>query len=350
MSQLKRKFIEDNAVNGAKIRLDNNEMLRGRNAANTADIDILKVTSANELELQAQPKAAAALPMPSAEKDYVTVEYVQNVINGKQDPKEAVDVLAMAPLVLSGATPLLVDGRTIQDGDAIGLLAQVAPAENGVYVASVDGGSYTLARRADFDEDAEVSKGAYFPVTNGTQYAGYQVILTTENPITVGVTPLSFVAYPSVLSIEAGDMLAKVGNTLSVDLAALSGLESTNPGNGSGQLRVKTDSAPAEKDQTTRRDPVSGATVAKKSRRQAVTLSPTDISNQYVDLPDVAAQDSVRLAVAGAGAQFEGDDFTVNYTGGASSKTRLGFAGGLATAGVSALVAGDKIAVYYRAF
>ncbi|AXQ30441.1 hypothetical protein D0B54_17935 [Solimonas sp. K1W22B-7] len=350
MSQLKRKFVEDNAINGAKIRLDNNEMLRGRNAANSGDIDILKITSANELELQVQPKAAPALAMPSADKDYVTVEYVQNVINGKQDPKEAVDVLAMGNLALTGATPLLVDGRTILHGDAIGLVGQADASQNGPYLAALDGGSYTLTRRADFDQDAEVSKGAYFPVTNGTQYAGYQVILTTENPIEVGVTPLNFVAYPSVLSIEAGDMLAKVGNTLSVDLAALSGLESTNAGNASGQLRVKTDTAAAEKDQTTRRDPVSGATVAKRSRRHAVTLSPTDIGNQYVDLPDVAAQDSVRLAVAGAGEQLEGDDYSVNYTGGASSKTRVSFAGGLATAGVSALVSGDKLAVYYRAF
>lgn len=51
MSQLKRKFIEDNAVNGAKIRLDNNEMLRGRNAANSADVDILRITTADQLEL-----------------------------------------------------------------------------------------------------------------------------------------------------------------------------------------------------------------------------------------------------------------------------------------------------------
>lgn len=350
MSQLKRKFIEDNAVNGAKIRLDNNEMLRGRNAANSADVDILRITTADQLELQAQPRAASALALPSAAKDYVTVEYVQNVINGKQDPKEAVDALAAGNLALAGAAPLLVDGRTILDGDSIGLIGQADARENGPYIASISGGSYTLARRADFDEDAEVSKGAYFPVTSGTQYAGYQVILTTENPIGIGSTALAFVAYPSVLSIEAGDMLTKLGNTLSVDLAALSGLESTSPGSPGGQLRVKTDTAAAEKDQTTRRDPVSGATVAKRARRHALTLSPTDIGNQYVDLPDVAAQDSVRLAVAGAGEQFEGDDYTVNYTGGASSRTRLSFAGGLATAGVSALVSGDKIAVYYRAF
>lgn len=350
MSQLKRKFIEDNAVSGAKIRLDNNEMLRGRNAANSADVSILKLTSADDLELQRQPKAEASLPLPSAAKDYVTVEYVTNVINGKQDPKEAVDVLAVANVPLTGATPLVIDGRIILDGDEPGLIGQTDGTENGPYVAAIAGGAYTLTRRADFDEDAEVSKGAYFPVVGGTDYAGYQVILTTENPIVIGTTSLTFVAYPSVLSLEAGDMLTKVGNVISVDLAPLSGLESTNPGNVNGQLRVKTDTAALEKDQSTRRDPTTGAVVAKKSRKQPFTLTATDITNQYVDLQDVAEQDSVRLAVAGAGDQFESDDYTVNYTGGASSKTRVTFAGGLAAAGVSALVSGDKITVYYKSF
>jgi hypothetical protein len=58
----------------------------------------------------------------------------------------------------------------------------------------------------------------------------------------------------------------------------------------------------------------------------------------------------VYLAIAGAGEQIEGTDYTVNYTGGASSKTRITFAGGLATAGASALVATDVLAITYMAF
>lgn len=350
MSQIQRKFIADNAVNGAKMRLDNNEMLRARNAANSADVPLLKLTAADIFEIQRQPRAEAAIPMPSDAKDYVTVEFVQNYIEQKLDPKEAADLLADANIPLTGATPLTVDGVEVTDSMRVALIGQTDPVENGPYIAEVDGGSYTLTRAPDFNESDEVTKGAYFPIVGGTEYAGYEVILTTEDPIVLDTTPLTFVAYPSTLALVGGDMIAKTGNIFSVDLAPLSGLESTNPGNVNGQLRVKTDTAALEKDQTTRRDPVSGAVVAKKQRKFAATLTPTDITNQYLDLPDVAEQDSVRLAVAGAGDQFEGDDFTVNYTGGTGSKTRVTFAGGLATAGVSALVSGDKVTIYYRSF
>lgn len=350
MSQIQRKFITDNAVNGQKIRLDNNEALRARNAAGNADIGLAKLNSMDEFEILTQPRAADALPMPNEPKHYVTVEYVRDIVNGKQDPKEAVDVLRATQLPLTGSTPLVIDGRTITSGDEIGLIGQTDATENGPYVATITGGSYTLARRHDFDEDSEVSKGAYFPVVGGTEYGGYTVILTAENPITIGASDLTFVAYPSTERLEAGDMLRRDGNVFSVDLAPLSGLESTNPGQASGQLRVKTDTASLEKDQTTRRDGTTGAVVAKKSRKHPVTLNSTDVTNGYLDLPDVAAQDSVRLAVAGAGEQFEGDDFTVNYTGGSSSKTRVTLAGGLAAGGVSALVSGDKVTVFYSAF
>ena len=355
MTQIVRKFITDNAINGQKIRLDNNEMLRVRNAANSADINILKVSSADELEFQTQPQAAAALPLPSAPKHYVTVEYIEAYVLGERDPKDAVNVASDSNIALTGTTPLVIDGITAVNGPVnkpfrVLLTSQIDPEDNGIYDYIDAAGSYTLTRSSDFDSDNDVTHGAYTTVVSGTNYSGYKFQLTTSDPITVGTTPLVFVGYPSVLNLQGGDMITKTGNIFSVDLAALSGLESTNPGNVNGQLRVKTDTSAAEKDQTTRRDSVTGAVVAKKSKKHSVTLSPTDITSQYIDLLDVAEQDSVRLAVAGAGDQFEGDDFTVNYTGGASSKTRVTLAGGLGTGGVSALASGDKIVVYYRSF
>ena len=68
MSQVQRKFIADNANNGAKIRLDNGETLRARNAANSADIDILKVRADDVIEFLALPEVNPSLPIPSAPK------------------------------------------------------------------------------------------------------------------------------------------------------------------------------------------------------------------------------------------------------------------------------------------
>ncbi len=50
-NQLITASYSDNSVDDTKIRLRNNQFLRGRNAANTADIDILRVTSLDTIEL-----------------------------------------------------------------------------------------------------------------------------------------------------------------------------------------------------------------------------------------------------------------------------------------------------------
>jgi hypothetical protein len=349
MSQIKRKFIEDNAVSGAKIRLDNNETFKARNAANSADIDILKIRTDNILEFQVLPQANSSLPVPSAPKEFATIEYIQNVIQGKQDAKDAVNVLADANIPLTGAVPLVIDGVTLTAGMRVLLTAQTTASQNGIYTMGISG-TYTLTRSSDANTSAAVTSGLYTVVISGTLYSGYEAILTTADPIVLDTTSLTFAKYPSTIALVAGDMLNRSGNTWTVDLASLSGLESTNAGNDAGQLRVKTDTASLEKDQSTRRDPSTGATMAKKPKKASFTLSPTDITNQFVDLTDVASQNSVEFRVVGAGAQEETTDYTVNYTGGVGSKTRITFAGGLATGGVSALVATDVVVVYYTAW
>lgn len=358
MTQIQNKFLADNSVDGRVFRLRNNELLRGRNAGGTADVDILKITPANAVEVQNLLYVESGLPIPSDPKQYATIEFIINYILGKTDAKDAVRVLATSDTVLTGSSPLILDGISLANAtpvQRVGLTFQTDAKENGIYDYSESAGTYTLTRSSDFDQllDAsgrEVTQGAYFLVAEGTLFAGYEVQLTTNDPIVIGTTNLTFVRYPSTLVLTAGDMLVRVGNDFAVDLAPLGGLESTNLGNPAGQLRVKVDTAVLEKDKTTRLDPSSGAVVSKKDKKAPFTLSGTDVSNGYVDLVDVAADSSVKLEVAGAGSQFETTDFTVNYTGGASSKTRVTFAGGLALAGVSALAAGDVITVIYRAF
>ena len=355
MSQIITKFIQDNAVTGAKMRLNNNETARARNQANTADVDLYKLTTGNVWELQTQPTAASALPIPSAPKEYTTVEYVQNYVMGKTDAKDAVNLLQSTNLALTGVAPLTIDGVTVTSGMRIALTGQTTGTENGVYVATIVALTYSMARATDFDQvnDAsgkEVTTGAYFKVISGTVYSGWEAILTTADPVQIGVSSIDFAANPTIQALTAGDMLRKTGNDFSLDTATNGGLESTNPGNATGQVRVKTDTAALEKDQTTRRDPTTGAVVARKSKKQPFTLTPTDITNQYVDLPDVAGTGSVVFTAVGGGDQVETDDYTINYTGGVSSKTRITFAGGLANGGVSALVTGDKLVIGYTSF
>jgi hypothetical protein len=357
MSVIVNKFIGDNEVDGRTFRLKNNTALRGRNAANSADVELLKVTTGDKLELQALPEALSSLPMPSAAKQFVTVEYVQDYIRGKGDAKDSCHALADSNIALTAAGALIVDAvnfgtSTTTPKKRIILTGQTAPEENGIYEYTYATGNYTLTRAEDANTSDKVTHGMYAQVSGGTNYSGSEALLTTADPIVLDTTGLVFAVYKTILAITAGDMMTKTGNDFAVDLATVSGLESTNPGNAAGQLRVKTDTGATEKDQTVKIN-ASNQIVAKKSKKLLpYVLTGTDITNQYIDLPDVAADGSVDFKVAGAGSQVEGAsyDFTVNYTGGASSKTRILFQGGLATGGASELVAGDIVSVDYMAY
>jgi len=73
-------------------------------------------------------------------------------------------------------------------------------------------------------------------------------------------------------------------------------------------------------------------------------LDGTDISNGYVDLTEVALTDSIHFIFYGSGLlSREGVDYTVNYTGGVSSKTRIDF-----SAHTPALVATDVVLIQYQ--
>lgn len=350
MTQLIRRFVSANAIGGAEFRLDNGQTLRGRNVANNGDVDILLVRSDDVVELQQNLQVNPLLPIPSALKELATVEYIQNYIEGKVDAKDSVLAIADSNIPLTGTAPLVIDGVTIPTNSRVGLVGQTNGTQNGTYLFVITTGNYTLTRTTDANSTDKVTSGMYFLVTNGTVYSGYECLLTTSDPITLGTTSLTFAKYPSTLSLTAGDMLTRTGNEWSIELAPFSGLESTNPGNIAGQLRVKTDTAALEKDQTTRRDSSTGAIMVKKDKKETFTLTATDITNQYIDLANVAGQDSIDFYVSGGGLQNETDDYTVNYTGGTASKTRITLAGGLATGGVSALISGDKITIKYKTF
>ena len=82
---------------------------------------------------------------------------------------------------------------------------------------------------------------------------------------------------------------------------------------------------------------------------QTFTLSGGDITNQYIDLSQVAQSNSIHFLVRGAGLLLEGAShaYTVSYTGGAGGNTRITFVNDLATGGNAALIAGDIVQVKY---
>lgn len=354
MSYLKEKYIAPNTVDGVKLRLKNGQTLRGRNFANTADINILTITTSDLVQLESLMSVNASLPIPTDPKQLATIEYIQNYVMGKTDAKEAVSLLSDVNVPLTGSTPLVIDGITATNGMRIGLPDQTGGIISGIYDLAITGGTYALTRSNDFDQvgDAgglEVTTGAYFRVISGTVYGGWEVQLSTPDPIVIGTTALTFVKYPSALAITVGDMLAKTGNKLYVDIATISGLESTNPGNDNGQMRIKVDQRTAVQ-KTTRLNPSDGAVEARGSATKEVTLSSTDIANGFVDLDYEAEQNSVSMLIEDGPAVQITQHYTVNYTGGAGGVTRVTFVNTLAAVGSTPLETGEKLVFNYRAF
>lgn len=83
---------------------------------------------------------------------------------------------------------------------------------------------------------------------------------------------------------------------------------------------------------------------AGQCKREYITLSSGDITNQYRDLLNTILLDSNIISIAGV-SQYEGSDYSLSTVAG---KTRITFINGLATGGASSLIAGDVLRVNYR--
>lgn len=110
---------------------------------------------------------------------------------GSQNYKTAVRAASSSDTVLSGVHPLLFGGVTLANNDRVLLKDQALPEQNGIYVYTVSGGSYSLTRASDANTSREVVPNMLVPVAEGT-YADQLFQLLTNGPITLGTTALNF--------------------------------------------------------------------------------------------------------------------------------------------------------------
>ena len=154
---------------------------------------------------------------PTSAQDAATKAYVDAVKTGL-DVKDSVKVATTANITLSGTQT--IDGVAVSADERVLVKNQSTASQNGIY----DCKSGTWARSSDFDENAEVTSGAFVFVEQGTVGADQGFVLTTDGSITVGTTSLSFTQFSGAGSITAGDGLQKSGSTISADLKANGGL------------------------------------------------------------------------------------------------------------------------------
>lgn len=88
---------------------------------------------------------------------------------------------------------------TLIVGDRYLLTDGAAGADNGLYVVTAvgsGGAPWVLTRASDADASAEMTPGAYIVIEEGTLYGDTGWLLTTNGPITLNTTALTFTQFP----------------------------------------------------------------------------------------------------------------------------------------------------------
>ena len=188
----------------------------------SVDTNTISTTNSNG-NLVLSPNGTGTVTVPSGYKNragfgatsLASKEYVDAVKTGL-DFKDSVRLATTANGTLGSAfaNGQSVDGTTLSTGDRILLKNQTTGSENGIYTVNASGAP---TRATDFDENAEVTSGAFVFVEAGTQNADSGFVLTTDGTITVGSTALAFTQFSGAGSFTAGDGLTRTGNQIDVN-------------------------------------------------------------------------------------------------------------------------------------
>jgi hypothetical protein len=184
-------------------------------ASTISDFDT--AVQANRLDQLAAPTSSVALnsqkitglATPTNDDDAATKGYVDAARSGL-DVKASVRVATTEDITLSGTQT--IDGVAVIASDRVLVKNQADAEENGIYVVA----SGAWSRSTDADTDAKVTAGLFTFVEEGSLNADSGWVLITNNPITVGTTPLEFSKFSEAGQITAGDGLSFTGTTLNV--------------------------------------------------------------------------------------------------------------------------------------
>ena len=140
------------------------------------------------------------------------------------DYKQTARAITVANVTLSGGAPSTVDGVNLALNNRVLVTAQTTGSQNGIYIVTTvgSGSNGTWARTSDADATGDIKGGTIIMITEGTVYADTQWKLTTDDPITVGTTTMTFArvgnaAYGIFAVSGQSDIVADtIGDTLTV--------------------------------------------------------------------------------------------------------------------------------------
>ena len=209
-----------------KLTIDSYGRVTGTEAVLAADItglvsgiyvDVAGDTMTGSLTMSGGA-TVTGLPTPVAGTDAANKNYVDAAVSGLTW-KDAVNFIATADFPLSGvvATNKPDGAEPISNGYRVLLTAQTDGTQNGIYVATVSGANFTLARATDADTFGEL-KGASVFVVEGDTYASTGWV--QSNHEITSFAGQTWVQFSGSQAFVWGSGLASAGNTISVNLGA----------------------------------------------------------------------------------------------------------------------------------
>jgi hypothetical protein len=176
-----------------------------------------------------------SLGTPTQTTDAATKGYVDSVKQAL-DIKDSVRVATTANLSATASgtglgktltnnstqAAITIDSVPLSSGDRVLVKDQTTGADNGIYTVTTVGTASTywvLTRATDADNSSptnEVTAGMFTFVEEGTINADSGWVLTTNNPLTLDTTALSFAQFSGAGQVIAGNGLTKSGNQIDV--------------------------------------------------------------------------------------------------------------------------------------
>jgi hypothetical protein len=169
-------------------------------------------------DLDADNNKIINVATPTADTDAANKAYVDNAVAGLTW-KQSVNLLATSDVELTGDTEtLVIDGHAALDSAdnnvyRVLLIGQTTDSENGIYLYTDNGTTYTLVRSTDADSFGELDGATVF-ISEGTTYG--QSAWTQSNHYLTDFTNQDWVQFSGAAQITAGTGLTKTGNTLDV--------------------------------------------------------------------------------------------------------------------------------------
>jgi hypothetical protein len=176
---------------------------------------------------------------PVSAQDAATKNYVDSVAQG-------LDVKASVRAATTGNRNLselengeVIDGVTLATGDRVLVKNQSTGSENGIYVVKASGAP---DRALDANSNADVTSGMFTFVEQGTVNGNSGWVLTTDNPITLETTALTFAQFSGAGTFTSSNGVLLTGTNFTFAPSTTGGLQTDSSG---GAIKLATNSGAA---------------------------------------------------------------------------------------------------------